>query len=198
MKADNLPPGDGINFPVLHTERLLLREFQEQDAAAVFEIFHREDVSRYVGGELMESFAEAEERVKTRLNLFRDGMGVRWAITLLEDPSRLIGSCGYFNLRKGTETRETGYELHPDYWNRGLITEAMRAVLDFAFNTEGPTHVHRMEAIVIPENLPSIRVLEKLGFTCEGIRREFGFWKGRHQDVCLYALLEQEWKGNPK
>ena len=196
--TNNPPEGDGINFPVLHTERLLLREFQEQDATAVFEIFRREDVDRFVGGERMQSFAEAEERVKTRLNLFRNRMGVRWAITLLGNPTQLIGSCGYFNLRKGTETREMGYELHPDYWNRGMITEALHAVLEFAFNTRTPAHVHRMEAIVFPENIPSIRVLEKLGFTCEGIRREFGFWKDRFQDVCLYALLEQEWKGDPK
>ena len=183
-----------IAFPVLQTDRLLLREFQSQDVAAVFEIFRREDVNRYVGGELMQSITEAEERVKTRLNLFRDGMGVRWAITLLENPTRLIGSCGYFNLRRGTETREMGYELHPDYWNRGIVTEALRAVLNFAFSTESPAHVHRMEAIVIPENIPSIRVLEKLGFQLEGIRREFGYWKGRYQDVCLYALLAHEWK----
>ena len=183
-----------IAFPVLQTDRLLLREFQSQDVAVVFEIFRREDVNRYVGGELMQSITEAEERVKTRLNLFRDGMGVRWAITLLENPTRLIGSCGYFNLRRGTETREMGYELHPDYWNRGLVTEALRAVLNFAFSTESPAHVHRMEAIVIPETIPSIRVLEKLGFQLEGIRREFGYWKGSYQDVCLYALLDWEWK----
>jgi ribosomal-protein-alanine N-acetyltransferase len=52
--------------------------------------------------------------------------------------------------------------------------------------------VHRIEALVIPDNGGSIRVLEKLGFDREGVRREFGFWKGRYQDVYLYALLNHD------
>ncbi len=69
------------------------------------------------------------------------------------------------------------------------MTEALREMIRFSFGPGSPVPVHRIEALVIPGNIASIRVLQKLGFEKEGLRREFGFWKGRYQDVCLYALL---------
>jgi ribosomal-protein-alanine N-acetyltransferase len=84
---------------------------------------------------------------------------------------------------------ETGYEIHPDFWKQGLMTEALQAMIQFSFGPQDLMPVHRIEAIVYPENTGSIRLLEKLGFTLEGLRREFGFWKGHYQDVFMYALL---------
>jgi len=177
------------SFPVLFTERLLLREFTMEDIPAVFMIFSREDVNIWTETDTMRTIEEAETRVKSRMNLFNERMGIRWAVTLRENPQDVIGSCGYFTVRRGTKTVETGYDLHPDYWNKGLMTEALREMVRFSFGSGSMVPVHRMEALVIPENIPSIRVLEKLGFEREGRRREFGFWKGRYQDVDLYALL---------
>jgi len=178
-----------VYFPVLCTERLLLREFTTEDIPGVFAIFSREIVNQWTETDTMHSMEEAETRVKSRMNLFKDRLGIRWAITPLESPQDVVGSCGFFSVRRGTQTVEIGYDLHPDYWNKGLMTEALRELVRFSFAPGSMVPVHRMEALVIPENLPSIRVLEKLGFEREGRRREFGFWKGRYQDVDLYALL---------
>jgi [ribosomal protein S5]-alanine N-acetyltransferase len=178
-------------FPVLTTERLLLRAFNPGDAPAVLDILGRPEVNEWLETDTLRSPEEAEARVRSRMRLFEDGMGVRWAIALRDAPARVIGSCGYFSVRRGTQTYETGYELHPDYWNQGLITEALRAILRFGFDPQARMPVHRMEALVIPDNGASVRVLEKLGFSREGMRREFGFWKGRYQDVALYALLNE-------
>ncbi len=112
-------------------------------------------------------------------------------MSVTHDPARVIGSCGYFSVRRGTQTYEIGYELHPDYWCRGLMTEALPAILRFGFDPQARLPVHRTEALVIPDHGASIRVLEKLGFSCEGVRREFGFWKERYHDVALYARLSQ-------
>lgn len=177
------------SFPVLFTERLLLRAFTMEDIPAVFAIFNREDVNTWTETDTMRSMEEAEMRVKNRMSLFKDRQGIRWAITLRENPKDIIGSCGFFSVRRGTQTVETGYDLHPDYWNKGLITEALREMIWFSFGPGSPVPVHRIEALVMPGNIASIRVLEKLGFAQEGLRREFGFWKGCYQDVCLYALL---------
>jgi len=177
------------SFPVLFTERLLLREFTMEDIPAVFMIFSREDVNIWTETDTMRSMEEAETRVKSRMNLFKDRLGIRWAITPLESPQDVVGSCGFFSVRRGTQTVEIGYDLHPDYWNNGLMTEALREMIQYCFGPGSLAPVHRMEALVMPENLRSIRVLEKLGFEREGRRREFGFWKGRYQDVDLHALL---------
>lgn len=187
-RPDNLSQTD-IQFPMLTTDRLFLREFSLEDAPAVFDILRREDVGAYLEIEPITTLNQAEERVRGRMGLFKDKLGVRWAITLRSAPARLIGSCGYFSVRRGTATVETGYELHPDYWRQGLITEALQAMIRYSFSDQALMPVHRIEALVVPENIPSIRVLEKLGFAQEGLRREFGFWGGRYQDVYLYALL---------
>jgi len=176
-------------FPILFTERLLLREFTITDIPAVFDIFGCEDVNTWTETNTMRSMEEAETRVKSRMSLFKDRMGIRWAVALRENPMRVIGSCGYFSLRRGTQTVEIGYDLHPDFWGKGLMTETLREMIRFSFGPGSQVQVHRMEALVMPGNIASIRVLEKLGFEREGRRREFGFWKGCYQDVDLYALV---------
>ncbi len=70
---------------------------------------------------------------------------------------------GFFSVRRGTQTVETGYELHPAYWGQGLMIEALRAALACCFSAQSPIPVHRVEAIVMPANRVSIRVLEKFG-----------------------------------
>ena len=176
-------------FPVLTTDRLLLREFCLEDAPAVFDIFRREDVNEWLETPIMQSIEDAEARVRGRIGLFNDGMGFRWAIALRENPAQLIGSCGFFSLRRGTQTVEAGYELHPDFWRRGIMTEALRAVIQFSFGEQQLMPVHRIEALVSPGNIASLRLLEKLGFVQECLRREFFFWNNRYQDVYLCALL---------
>jgi ribosomal-protein-alanine N-acetyltransferase len=178
-------------FPILTTERLLLREFNLDDASGVFEILCRADVNECLETDPIQSIEEAEARVRSRMGLFKDRMGIRWAITLRNNPAKVIGSCGYFSVRRGTQTVETGYELHPEFWRKGIMTEALRAMIHFSFDSQDLMPVHRIEALVDPGNTGSIRLLEKLGFYSEGLRREFGFWKGRYQDVYLYALLNR-------
>jgi ribosomal-protein-alanine N-acetyltransferase len=87
---------------------------------------------------------------------------------------------------------ELGYELHPDHWRKGLMTEALQAVLEFGFHGGATPVVHRMEALVDSRNTASIRLLEKLGFQMEGVRRHFGFWKGFYVDVLLFAMLNTD------
>ena len=188
-----LPHAAIPGFPVLQTERLILREFTEEDIPTVYEILRGEDINECLETEPMKSIEEAEGRVQGRMNLFRNSMGCRWAIALREAPGQVIGSCGYFHVRRGTQTMELGYELHPDYWRKGIMSEALQAVLEFGFHGGAIPVVHRMEAIVYPSNIASIRLLEKLGFQMEGVRRQFGFWKGVYQDVLMFALLN-DWE----
>ena len=74
---------------------------------------------------------------------------------------------------------------------RGIVTEAVRLVMEFAFST---LNIHRIEAYVAPQNLGSIRVLEKSGFTREGLLRELLFINGKWVDHYMYAILQREYK----
>jgi ribosomal-protein-alanine N-acetyltransferase len=176
-------------FPVLVTDRLLLREFSLEDAPAVYAIFSRQDVNQWLHTDLLQSLGEADARIHERMSLFQNQMGFRWAITLRENPSLVIGSCGYFSVRRGTQTVEAGFDLHPEHWRKGIMTEALQAMIDYSFNEQALMPVHRIEALVHPANIASANLLEKHGFCREGLRREFYFWNGRYQDVYLYALL---------
>lgn len=188
-----LPRGTKPAFPTLETRRLLLREFRPSDAMAVFEMYTHADLTRWLEHELMTSLEEAEKRVRARMGLFERGMGCRWAITFKDRPDDLIGSCGYFSVRISTHTYEIGYDLHPEYWRQGLMTEALTAVLQASFTPGALYPLHRLEALVEPGNVASMSLLTKLGFTRESTRREFGYWKGAYQDVAVFALLANEW-----
>jgi methylmalonyl-CoA/ethylmalonyl-CoA epimerase len=184
-----LPGEPGRIFPVLETAQLSLREFQPSDSGDVFEMYARAGLVQWLEHEPMVSIREAEERVRARMRLFEMGWGCRWAITLKDDPERVIGSCGYFSVRIGTHTVEMGFEVHPEYWRQGIMSEALTAVLDYSFSNAGVIPVYRVEALVDPGNQASIGLLSKLGFREEGTRRSFGFWKGSYQDVKMFALL---------
>jgi ribosomal-protein-alanine N-acetyltransferase len=144
--------------------------------------------------EPMHSIDQAEKRVKGRISLFEKGLGCRWAITFKNNPKDVIGSCGYFSVRVGSQTMEIGFDIHPDHWRRGIMTEALTAVLDYSFGESAYFPVNRVEALVDPSNKNSIKLLTRLGFIDECTRREFGYWKGAYQDVKVFALLRKDWK----
>lgn len=181
-------------FPVLETERLLLREFQASDALAVFDIFSRDEVTRYTNPETMHSVAPAARLVEVRAASFGKKLGIRWAITFKGQPERAIGSCGCYNLNKAFRSIEIGYDLHPDHWRRGIMTEALTAMLDFCFGDRFFFRTNRVEALTDLGNVASRGLLEKLGFVEEGIRREYGYWKDRFHDVRAFALLRRDWR----
>lgn len=90
---------------------------------------------------------------------FEDGQGIRWGIALKED-DRLIGTCGFHEWKKAHYKAEIGYELSPEYWRNGMMTEAIGAILEFGFRVWG---LNRIEAFIDPRNVASRKLLEKLG-----------------------------------
>jgi RimJ/RimL family protein N-acetyltransferase len=178
---------------IIATERLILRDFVQDDWPAVLAYqsdprylahyrIHWEERTEQDVREFVQMFIghqQAEPRVKFQL-----------AITLRED-GRLIGNCGVRKKHAGAHEADMGYELAPDYWGRGYATEAARAMLAFAFDD---LKLHRVSADCIAENVASAHVLEKLGMQQEGRLRENEWFKGRWWDTLLYAILEQEWR----
>ena len=180
-------------FPTLKTERLLLREFRPTDAAAVFDSLSQEAATKYINRRPMQSLEEAEKLVEVRASLFERGIGIRWAITLRENPDYLIGSCGYYKMDQGNHSVETGYDLHPTFWRQGLMTEALTAVINFAYSDQFFFYLNRIQALTYVDNQASIGLLMKLGFREEGLRREAGYWENQYHDLRSFSLLQRDW-----
>ncbi|MBN1261984.1 MAG: GNAT family N-acetyltransferase [Anaerolineae bacterium] len=186
-------------FPILKTQRLVLREFALTDAAAVLDSFTREKVTRFHNVSTMLDIEEAKALVKARKKAFTTGRGIRWAIALREHGRQGIGSCGYYNFNRSFHSAEIGYDLHPDFWGRGIMTEALTAIIDFGYSDPFDFHLNRIQALTHPENRASIALLRRLGFHEEGLLRAYGFWKDSYQDVQCFSLLRSEWpNGRPQ
>jgi len=182
------------SFPTLETERLVLRDFRPPDAPAVLDIFSRENVTRTLDMAPMTDLSQAETKVRTRIRIFEKDLGIRWAITLQDQGDTVIGSCGYYLLNREWHSCEIGYELHPRIWRQGIMSEALTAIIDFAYSDRFFFPLNRIQALTHTFSQPSIGLLAKLGFQPEGIRREYGYWLGRFHDLCSFSLLRREWE----
>ncbi len=176
---------------ILMTDRLVLREFEEDDWKAILAYqddplylrynpwSHRteQDVRRFV--QMFIDWSKEEVRRKYQL-----------AITLRSE-GKLIGNGGLRMSNHSSWEADIGYELNSHYWGKGYATEAAQALLTFGFNE---LRLHRIIAQCIAENSASAHVLEKIGMQYEGRFRQNEWMKGRWWDTLQYAILDYEWQ----
>ena len=166
----------------LETERLILRPFRQEDVDAMAQLFANPDFMRFSLG----AFSERKQTVdfiEKVMGWDRARMPSQFAVVLRTHDTP-IGYCGFFHHPEVPGEVEIGYRLHPDYWNRGLITEAARAVRDHAFTD---LKLPRVISLVHPENLPSRRVAEKNGMKVENEITFRGF------PTLVYAMHREQW-----
>lgn len=176
---------DLSSFPVLRTERLVLRELVAQDAPALFRMRSDERVMRHIPRQLAGTVIEAEELIATIAQGRSENNGITWGI-VLKNTDDLIGTIGYYRLQKEHFRGEVGYMLHPDHWGRGYAGEALDAVVAHGFHVLG---FHSIEAVTDPGNQASNRLLERQGFVQEAHFRENCFWNGKFLDSLVWSRL---------
>ena len=183
---------EGVNtvtFPTLKTPRLRLTEVQVEHAPAIFEILSNPEVLKYYGMDPFQELAQAENIVQHFKNNFDIKRGLRWAIINNQD-NRFVGTIGLNNLSLGMKKAEVGFEIHPDFWRSGITSEALQAILDYAFEE---LDLHRMGAVTFLANDASIGLLKKQGFLEEGKLRSYLFQNGQSHDALVFSLLCEEW-----
>jgi ribosomal-protein-alanine N-acetyltransferase len=178
-------------FPILKTERLILRPPQEEDIQRQFAIFQDEEVQKYLGMENSRSLEFAKVECQWFQNLHTQGKGVRWIIALKET-DECIGDIGFHDWDAKHFKCEMGYKLDSKFWQKGFMSEAASAALSYSFTI---MKANRIEALVDVRNLASQRLLEKSGFSLEGILRDYEFEYGNFVDLQIWSLLKKEWKG---
>lgn len=171
-------------FPTLETERLLLRQLAASDAQDSFLFLSDEETIRYYDPAPMTQLEQAEKSIERHRRRFAEQEALRWGITL-KGENRVIGNGGYA-WEAENHLAVLSYILSKPYWNQGIMTEALTAMIRFGFEH---LHVHRMEAIVAAPNLASLRLLEKLGFQEEGRLRDRQYVNHQFVDERMFALI---------
>jgi ribosomal-protein-alanine N-acetyltransferase len=178
------------NLPHLETERLKLRKLTIRDAGDVFEYASVPEVSLYVTWLPHRTIADTKSFLKHMLFQYEKGIPSSWGI-VLKDTGKLIGTGGYLWWSTEHSKAEVGYVLSDKYWNNGYMTEALKKILQFGFET---MNLERIEARCFVENMVSERVMQKCGMKLEGILRSSLFIKGVFSDFKLYSILKSEYK----
>ncbi len=172
------------SFPELVTERLVLRRMRMTDLADMTALHSSPGSRRY-----SRRAPRTEAEIKAVLEKIQENIdtntAISWAIAL-HGSDKMIGDISFWRMMPEHYRAETGYLLAEEHWGKGLATEALRAVLQYGFGVMG---LHSVEARVNPENMPTIRLLERCGFTREAYFRENEFFNGKFVDSAVYSLL---------
>ena len=180
-----------LTFPRIETKNLLLRRIHPHDASALFEILSDEAVCEFYDDDAFVDISQARDQIEDWETGYQNQKCIRWGITR-KGENQLIGTCGYYRFQTWNRRASTGYELVRRDWRQGIMTEAMRAILEYGFEA---LDLHRIQALVLPENEASIGLLEKLGFRNEGILKDYERWGSKgFVDLCMYAVLSITWK----
>ncbi|MBO4884304.1 MAG: GNAT family N-acetyltransferase [Clostridia bacterium] len=178
-----------FSMPPIETERLVLRRLEMNDAPDIFNYGRDPEVARHVLWEAYESVSESRSYIRTMQRRYRLGEPSSWGIELKSE-GRVVGTIGYMWYQEEHSSAEVGYSLARDQWNRGLMTEALSAVIRHSFEV---LHLNRVEAQHELTNPASGEVMKKCGMQYEGTLRERLRNKGRYVDVALYAILRSEY-----
>jgi ribosomal-protein-alanine N-acetyltransferase len=173
-------------FPLVTTENLVLRQMNIGDADEMYFLRSDKDVLKYIDRLPAKSVEEAVQFIEMIDANLANNEGVNWAIALKDSPT-LIGNICYWQLQKENCRAEIGYVLHPKYWQKGIMDEAMKAVIDYAFNVMG---LHSIEANTNPENKASQNTLMRNGFVQEAYFRENYYHAGKFTDSAIFSLVK--------
>jgi len=176
-------------FPVLVTGRLVLREIAEHDVEAVFAMESDPVAMRFWSRLPMQDRSEARESVERGMGFFSSRTALKWCVTRSAD-DRMLGHLSLFNFSEQSGRADLGYGLARAHWGQVFMHEALTAVVDYAF---GPLRLRRLEADVDPRNQASLRAVERLGFTREGLLRDRWQVGDQISDSVFLGLLAREW-----
>ena len=169
------------------TNNYALRGFTQSDLEDVFKGLSHPEVIPYYGVSFS-TVEETQKQIDWYLQIEQENTG-RWRAITFKDNSQFIGAIGFNYWQQAHRKAEIGFWLMPEYWKKGVIKEALPAMIAFGFQE---MKLHRIEAEVESENSSSKRVLEASGFRFEGTKRDCEIKSGRFISLDLFSLLENE------
>lgn len=175
--------------PEIETSRLILRRISRYDAEDMYDYSRDADVTKYLTWKPHPSLRYTQRYLLGIDAAYEEGRFYDWAVTL-RATGKMIGTCGYTRFDFICGTVEVGYVLNPRYEGYGLMTEALLAVIDFAFRNFG---AKRIEGRFMAENMKSRAVMERCLMKFEGIKSQALEYDGRRIDIGVCSVTENEW-----
>lgn len=161
-RLESIKQGAVMIFKELYTERLILRNISSDDREFIFKQFRNDTVNQYLyDAEPLAKIEEADDIINFYLQPEPRAQH-RWIVSTKE--GQKIGTCGFHCWDKNNATCEIGYDLYPDFWKNGFMSEVFTEILDFAKRS---MHVKKLNACIFWNNQDSIKLVEKFGFKYE-------------------------------
>ena len=176
---------------IIETDRLLLRRFAMKDASSVFHNWASDiEISRYMRWAPHGNMEETKKVIHGWIDSYYKKSFYQWAITLkgIEEP---IGAIGLFIVNENDLCGDVGYCISKEYWGQGITTDALKAIISFAFDRIGFNRIETYHSI---HNPASGRVMQKAGMTFEGIAKQKYRSISGFEDSNMYAIIREDYK----
>ncbi len=183
------------HIPTIKTDRLILRALKTSDTDDMFEYSSDPEVPKYLLWKPHPDIKYTKEQLNRIKIQYRIGKFYDWAIEVAEGEfkGKMIGTCGFTSFDFLNNSAEVGYVLNRRFWGKGIVPEALDAVIAFGFDQ---LIVHRIEAKFIVGNDKSRHVMEKCGMTFEGVLRSSMIVKHEYTDIGICSILSDEYIKN--
>lgn len=179
-----------MNLETLETQRLVLKKLSPEDFASLFGNYPDAEVKKLLGLSSDEELAKEKEKSKGGYKTY--DRSICAFLLVLKDTGETIGRCGYHNWYSQHRRAEIGYLLmKEEHKRKGYMSEAMKAILDYGFNTMS---LNRVEACIGPANIASQSLVKKYGFVLEGYLRQHFVRTDAAEDSLIFSLLKEEYR----
>jgi ribosomal-protein-alanine N-acetyltransferase len=171
-------------FPILSSDRLILRQFQVSDLENVYQGLSHPDVIKYYGISF-DSLEATKEQMEWFENLEKTETGIWWAVCSKMN-GEFLGAGGLNEMSKENRKAEIGFWLLPVHWGKGIMTEAMPLILNYAFHS---LELHRIEGFVESDNINCKKAMKKLNFNLEGTMKDCEVKNGNFISLDIYSKI---------
>jgi ribosomal-protein-alanine N-acetyltransferase len=178
-----------LNPIIIETKRLKLTGFSPEDMSFIFENKSKNEIKKILGHRTEEDYLKEEYKYQNGYAAYNRS----FLLFLLSEKTSntIIGRCGLHNWNKEHNRAEIGYNmLDENFKKQGFMTEAVRAIIDYGFNT---LKLHRLEALVGSNNTPSLKIIENNHFIKEGLLRQHFYVADKYEDSVVFSLLRNEY-----
>ena len=173
------------NFPVIDLGDYILREKTLEDAQDFHNYYTDPTVNKYIVSDIPRTLEESRDEVRYWMNVYYHNDGIYFAIAR-KDNNQLIGSIGITGINRIHNRAEVSYDLAKEYWNKGIMTKALNALVKYGFEV---MKINRLEAFALKENIASRVLLEKCNFNFEGELKEHRRHNGVYKDIGIFSFV---------